>query len=175
MTEAQKAVTEIRAVLIPLESGRLLLPNATVAEVVGYQPPEPVEGGPDWLLGEVEWRQNRIPVVAFERTLGGNPGDAGHRARIVICNTLNGNAERPHIGILADLPAEEGHILLDGVDDVEVADDVGALLEADERTGPDGQQRGEREQHSRRAPDTRCGLLVGHRTNRPIGQQSRHH
>jgi chemosensory pili system protein ChpC len=101
MTDAQKAVTEIRAVLIPLESGRLLLPNATVAEVVGYQPPEPVEGGPDWLLGEVEWRQNRIPVVAFERTLGGNPGDPGHRARIVICNTLNGNAERPHIGILA--------------------------------------------------------------------------
>lgn len=101
MTEAQKAATEIRAVLIPLRSGSLLLPNATVAEVVGYRPPDPVEGGPDWLLGEVEWRQNRIPVVAFERTLGGESGDAGHRARIVVCNTLNGNADRPHIGILA--------------------------------------------------------------------------
>ena len=101
MSKPQKAASEIRAVLIPLQSGSLLLPNATVAEVVGYRPPETVDGGPDWLLGEIEWRQSRIPVVAFERTLGDEPGDAGHRARIVVCNTLNGNPDQPHIGILA--------------------------------------------------------------------------
>ncbi|MGD8309319.1 MAG: chemotaxis protein CheW, partial [Chromatiales bacterium] len=49
----------------------------------------------------LEWRDHRIPVVSFERTLGEEPGEAGHRARIVVCNTLNGNAGQPYIGILA--------------------------------------------------------------------------
>jgi len=103
MSEPRKAAGEIRAVVIPLEGGRLLLPNATVAEVVGYKEPRQIGGSaPDWLLGEIEWRQQRVPLVAFERAAGGMTGAAaGQRARIVVCNTLNGSPQRPYVGILA--------------------------------------------------------------------------
>jgi iron complex outermembrane receptor protein len=42
---------EIRGVMVPVTEGRLLLPNATVAEVISYTKPEPVSGAPTWLLG----------------------------------------------------------------------------------------------------------------------------
>ena len=93
---------EIRSVLIPLQQGQLLLPNALVAEVVGYQAPEPVADVPDWLLGQVEWRQQSVPLVSFERVMG-QPAAAegGRRARLAICYALGGNPQRPYIALLA--------------------------------------------------------------------------
>ena len=41
--------------LIPLREGRLLLPNATVAEVIGYREPDAVAFDADWLQGKVSW------------------------------------------------------------------------------------------------------------------------
>ena len=92
--------SDVRAVLLPMQGGQLLLPNATVSEVVGFRDPTPVEGNEaDWLLGSFEWRQKKVPVVAFE-TLLSLPREESGRARIAICNTLNGNARCPYIGIL---------------------------------------------------------------------------
>jgi chemosensory pili system protein ChpC len=94
---------EIRSVLIPLQQGQLLLPNALVAEVVGFQPPEPLADAPDWLLGQVEWRQQRVPLVSFERVMG-LPAEAaggGRRARLAICYALGGNPRLPYIALLA--------------------------------------------------------------------------
>ena len=92
---------EIRGVLLPLRAGQLLLPNASVSEVIGYRDPEaPPENAPDWLLGVMSWRQYPIPLISFDNLLGLSDNSIGARARIAICNTLNGNAERPYIGIL---------------------------------------------------------------------------
>jgi len=44
---------DIRGVLITVTQGRLLLPNASVAEVITYSEPEPVGDAPEWLLGRV--------------------------------------------------------------------------------------------------------------------------
>jgi chemosensory pili system protein ChpC len=93
--------SEIRGVLLPLDNGQLLLPNASVSEVVGYIAPDSVAGDmPAWLLGTVAWRQQAVPLVSFELLTGGQQAEIGHRARIAICNTLNGNTERPFMAIL---------------------------------------------------------------------------
>jgi len=92
----------VRSVLLPLEGGVLLLPNAAVSEVIGYQDPTPLTertGVPDWLLGNLAWRDRRVPLISFELATGLPKGDIGHRARIAICNTLNGNAAVPFIAI----------------------------------------------------------------------------
>src|SRR3546814_9487856 len=45
------SVQDIRGVLIQVGGARLLLPNATISEVLSYADPEPVENAPEWLLG----------------------------------------------------------------------------------------------------------------------------
>ena len=40
----------IRGVLIQVADARLLLPNATIAEVLSFANPEPLENAPGWLL-----------------------------------------------------------------------------------------------------------------------------
>jgi len=97
----RKAVSEIRAVVIPLRSGQLLLPNAAVAEVIGFEEPVCPDDRPEWMMGTIVWRQQDVPVVSFEETIGRERGDLGHRARIVVCNTLNGDRKIPYIGLVA--------------------------------------------------------------------------
>ena len=57
----------IRGVLIQVAEARLLLPNATIAEVLSYADPEPVANAPDWLLGRIRWRGWQLPLVAFSQ------------------------------------------------------------------------------------------------------------
>lgn len=93
---------EVRSVVIPTSAEDLLLPSAAVAEVTAFQDPEPFRSAPDWLLGTVNWRGCRVPLVALgqadaetvELTLA-------QRSRLIICYTPNGNTALPYLGILA--------------------------------------------------------------------------
>jgi len=44
---------EIRGLMIPVTGTKVLLPNATVAEVITYSVPEKIAGAPPWLLGRL--------------------------------------------------------------------------------------------------------------------------
>lgn len=93
---------EVRSVLLPLHGGFLLLPNAAVSEVIGYRDPEPLDeqlAAPDWLMGQLQWRELQVPLVSFEQAIGQERGDAEYRARIAICNTLTGNTKLPFVAI----------------------------------------------------------------------------
>ena len=46
---------EIRGVLIQAGNERVLLPNATVAEMMSRVPVQPVSDAPRWLVGEIGW------------------------------------------------------------------------------------------------------------------------
>lgn len=96
----QAVVSEVRSVLIPLADRQLLLPNAVVAEVIGYQEADPVEGQHAWFLGNMAWRGVLIPVVSFEAMLGGEVMTPGHRGRIAIMNALGGNPRLSHFGVV---------------------------------------------------------------------------
>jgi chemosensory pili system protein ChpC len=95
------AVNDIRCMLIPLHEGRLLLPNAGVAEVIGYRDPERVMRTESWLRGEVHWHQREIPVVDFERLRGQPRRKGGVRQRIVVCYAADGELDRPLVGLIA--------------------------------------------------------------------------
>ena len=100
MSETE-STAEVRGVLLPLQEGQLLLPNAAVCEVVSYRNPEPAaEDRPEWVMGAISWRNHHIPLVSYERLLGVDEAEPGHRARVAICNTLNGDDQLPYIGIL---------------------------------------------------------------------------
>ncbi len=90
----------VRGILLPLGSRNLLLPNAAVAELIGYLEPERDAEKPAWWLGWIEWRGMRIPVVSFEQAMGHAAPKRTQRMRIAVLNSLNGTAEMPYFGLL---------------------------------------------------------------------------
>lgn len=91
---------DIRGVLVQVEGARLLLPNATIAEVMSYSDPEPVAEAPSWLLGRVRWRGWHLPLVAFARIaeLGEERGGIG--SKVVVLKALAQDAPLPYFALL---------------------------------------------------------------------------
>lgn len=91
---------EIRCVLVPVGNLRLLLPNATVAEVITMPAPEPVEDSPPWLLGRIAWRGWRVPLVSFNTLAGAGEGDSEQAVRVAVLKALGGHADLPFIAVV---------------------------------------------------------------------------
>lgn len=91
---------EIRGVLIQVEGARLLLPNATISEVLSYAPPEPVDNTPDWFLGRIRWRGWQLPLVSFARLSGTAQEQGDARNKVIILKALGGNPRAPYFAIL---------------------------------------------------------------------------
>ena len=92
--------TDIRGVLIGVTGARLLLPNASVAEVITYSLPEPVPGAPAWLYGRIRWRGWRLPLISFAKMAGlaGTESELG--AKVVVLKALGGNPRQPYFAML---------------------------------------------------------------------------
>ncbi len=89
----------LHCLLIPLQEVRILLPNTAVAEVISYTRPESVENAPQWMLGNIRWRDENVPLLSFEGLSG--VGKQEHAVgRIAVLNTLNGNPRIPYIALL---------------------------------------------------------------------------
>lgn len=93
-------LVDIRGVLIRVGSTQLLLPNATISEVLSYSPPEPVDGAPDWLLGRMRWRGWRLPLVAFPVLSGQGGEEADLGSKVVVLKALGGDARLPFFALL---------------------------------------------------------------------------
>ena len=92
---------EVRGVLIQIGQERLLLPNATVAEVLARVAVAPIEGAPEWLPGSIEWHGWNVPLVAFARLAGLKeepPTDRNNR--VVVLKALGGDQALPYFGLL---------------------------------------------------------------------------
>lgn len=96
------ALGDIRGVLIPVGNQLLLLPNATVAEIIAHREPASVPNdAPNWMLGDIDWRQRQVPLVVLENLFGGTY--TGYkRGRIAICYSLLAGEERPYLGVVSD-------------------------------------------------------------------------
>ena len=96
----QAVVKEVRSVIIPLHERQILLPNASVAEVMSYQQPEYAgDELPEWFLGHLAWRGVMIPVISYEGLLGEPVVAPGFRGRILILNALGDHERLSHIGM----------------------------------------------------------------------------
>lgn len=90
----------IRGVLIQVADARLLLPNATIAEVLSYADPEPVADAPDWLLGRIRWRGWQLPLVAFSRFAGIGEDRGGLGSKVIVLKALGGDPKHPFFAVL---------------------------------------------------------------------------
>lgn len=92
---------ELRALMINITNGRVLLPNASVTEIISYSPPEPVDGAPAWLLGRMRWRGWRVPTISFSRLAGLAQTETERKAKVTVIKALGGNPKMPYIAMMA--------------------------------------------------------------------------
>ncbi len=95
----------IRCMQLPLMNMQLLLPNSSVAEIIGYTEPETADQGEGWYDGRISWRGVMVPVVSVEKMCQSESVASGPRSRIAIVYNLNGDEDLPYFGIiLQDIP-----------------------------------------------------------------------
>ena len=92
---------EIRALMINVTNGRVLLPNAAVTEILSFSTPDAVEGAPAWLLGRMRWRGWRVPLISFSMLAGLAPKEAERNAKVTVVKAIGGNPRMPYIAIMA--------------------------------------------------------------------------
>ncbi len=117
---------ELITFLIPVTGKYLILPNVTVAEIIHYRTPLSPEDAPTWLLGQLEWRGLKVPMVSFE-ALNEEPFQAEDKRRnIAILNGINDPEQLPYFALLTQGPPR---LLRIGPDEI-------ATNSEDERRGP---------------------------------------
>ncbi|MGA9333149.1 MAG: chemotaxis protein CheW [Rudaea sp.] len=98
---AESIINEIRGLMIPVTGGRVLLPNATVAEVITYSIPEKIPNAPEWLLGRLSWRGWRLPLFSFAMLSGASKKESYTNAKVAVLKALGGNSKLPFMALLA--------------------------------------------------------------------------
>ncbi|MCO6056365.1 chemotaxis protein CheW [Pseudomonas sp. MOB-449] len=93
----QNTSNSLTGLLLPLSDRTLLVPNVALAELIPYRAPQAAQGQPSWLLGQVAWRDLRLPLLSFEAAAGGETR-VGTGARVAVLNALGG---RPHVKFIA--------------------------------------------------------------------------
>lgn len=95
-----KLAGQVRSVLIPVTGERILLPNATVAEVITFGTPDSTGDGPDWLLGRVVWRGWRVPVFSLGLMSGWTERESEAGAKLAVVKALTGSREMPFMAMV---------------------------------------------------------------------------
>jgi chemosensory pili system protein ChpC len=94
-------IAEVYSLLLPLADGRLLVPRACVAEVIGYQVPAEMSGAPPWYLGVVAWNGRKVPLISFEGACGHTIPVASSRSRVVVFHALNGRLTAGYFALIS--------------------------------------------------------------------------
>lgn len=96
-SKTESADVSLTALLVPLADRNLLLPNVAVAELIPYRNVQTGEGLPGWFLGQIGWRDLKLPLLSFEAASGG-VAHVGPDSRVAVINALGG---RPAVKFIA--------------------------------------------------------------------------
>lgn len=98
---ASPVAQTLNSLLLPLSDRNLLLPSVALAELINQRPVEPRPGLPAWYLGELEWRDLRLPLLSFETASSGAPAPAAASgARFAVINAIGGRATLKFFALL---------------------------------------------------------------------------
>lgn len=92
---------EIKCVILKINGDELLMPNASVAEIVPIKNIINVANKPGWMLGYLDWRGHSVPLVSFEAM--GNvrmPSLATGAVKAAILFSIGEDSDFPFLSIL---------------------------------------------------------------------------
>ncbi len=95
------AQDQIKCVVLKVNGDELLMPNASVAEIVPIRNIINVANKPDWMLGYLDWRGNSVPLISFE-ALGGvrMPSLATGNVKAAVLFSIGEDKDFPFVSIL---------------------------------------------------------------------------
>ena len=94
---------EVRGVVLQCAGEKVLLPNATVAEVMSRVQLQPAaEGAPAWLAGTLAWQGFDVSVVAFGRFTGLGSDLLVGQLKVVVLKALGGQVHLPYYALLTE-------------------------------------------------------------------------
>lgn len=91
---------DIPCLMLPMSEHQLLAPTVSIAEIVSYVHPSPVADAPHWLLGQVEWRKQTVPLLSLEALRGEASAALGPRTRIAVFNNTGVSDELPFFAVV---------------------------------------------------------------------------
>jgi len=91
---------QLQCLIAPISNGKILLPKASVTEVIAYHPPEPFEASPEWVLGSIMWKGWQVPVMSFANLLNMSGTESTKGARLMIVKSFVDSQKMPYLGIL---------------------------------------------------------------------------
>ncbi len=90
----------LRTILVPVQRGQLILPSASMVEVLPFAPPKPVADAPEWVLGCMAWRMTTLPVISIDTLVYGEPAEPGSRSRVAVLTGIGAAAGVEHFAVL---------------------------------------------------------------------------
>lgn len=109
----------IECVVLPQFQGSLLLPRASVVEVVEGRNMDIVVDLQGGVIGKMQWRGWTVPLVSFEAASSGTIPKFNSETKSVILHSLADNTERPYIALTVQgnpktIEVEESHLKMAG-------------------------------------------------------------
>jgi chemosensory pili system protein ChpC len=98
--QLEGSIQEVASLLIPMNGNVLMIPNVTVAEIVPVSQVTPVLRSPDWYLGNCRWREQTVPLLAYEVLNGDEKPFVNARSRFAVLNTTGIDESLPFIAVL---------------------------------------------------------------------------
>lgn len=90
---------KVRCLTLNFFSYKMLIPNASVAEVTDISKIEPRLGAPEWFGGMMKWREQEIPVLVFEKVMNIDASKPQKYRRVIILNTPNNKGCAPFLAL----------------------------------------------------------------------------
>lgn len=118
---ANQAVSEVSSLLIPLLDRHLLVPTVTVAEMVAYRTPQRDPEAPSWYLGDIVWREQRVPLVSYEVMCGEAMPSYDMNCRIAVLNNTGVDESLPFLGLATQGIPRLSRVKSDEIDEMEGA------------------------------------------------------
>ena len=98
-----KPAENLDTLLFTIGADTLLVPLTCIAEIIEDRPP--IARSPQskaWLHGWLDWRNQHIPLLAFDGLEGEGPRPLTDNSQIVIFNAIGASAERGFFALVID-------------------------------------------------------------------------
>lgn len=96
-----KNLQVIKCMILTLRSQNVLLPSASVAEMVSAEGAKHTIDMPDWFVAKMRWHGVDVPIVSFEAASGEKIKEVNQNTQIAMIYTASADESRyPYIGLV---------------------------------------------------------------------------